>query len=60
MANQPPGTPKKKDSKLKIILKALYTTVMAIYAIYGLVQAWSVFANFRDLSKGYNNIISNW
>lgn len=60
MANTAPEKPKKKDSKLKIILKALYTTVMACYAIYGLVQAYRVFANFRDLSKGYNNIISNW
>lgn len=55
-ANQP----KKKDSKLKIILKAIYTTIMAFYALYGLYQAFLVYAKFRDLSKGYNNIIRNW
>ena len=50
----------KKQSKCKIILKALYTTIMAFYALYGLSQAWQVYSKFRDLSKGFNNIISNW
>lgn len=59
--NVPAGNePPKKDSKTKIILKAIYTTIMAFYALYGLIQAWRVFAKFRDLSKGYNNVISNW
>lgn len=55
-----PAKDDKKKSKLSIILKAIYTTIMAFYALYGLIQAYRVYAKFRDLSKGYNNIVSNW
>lgn len=52
--------PKKKPSKLKTCLKATYIIVMAFYGIYGLIQAIMAYTKFRDLSKGYNNIIENW
>ena len=33
---------------------------MAFYALYGLINAIQAYRKFRDLSKGYNNIIKNW
>jgi hypothetical protein len=47
-------------SKVKTCLKAVYIVVMAFYGLYGLFLAYKAYAEFRDLSKGYNNIVENW
>ena len=51
---------KKPPSKLKTCLKAIYIVVMAFYGLYGLYLATQVYFKFRDLSKGFNNIVENW
>jgi hypothetical protein len=52
--------PKKKPSKLVTCFKALYIVVMAFYGLYGLFLAIKAYTKFRDLSKGFNNIVENW
>ena len=56
----PTNTTPKKPNKIATCLKAIYIIVMAFYGIYGLFLAYRAYAEFRDLSKGYNNIIENW
>ena len=55
-----PEAPKPPPSKVKAVLMFIYILVMIFYTIFGLVQAIQAYVKFRDLSKGYNNIIKNW